>query len=140
MTVFDLLKIDPSEAATEAAKLSASLRASGGASDLLSVGLAVVARRLERAPRRYLDYGPYWWALRALLVSAAHLEAGADDSIIRAEYTGGTPLETLVMAEIFRDDALASGPVGNREFRLSSDSPQNYTLFDSDMETSAARA
>jgi hypothetical protein len=131
--MFDLLKISPDAASERAESLAGSLAASGG-TDLLKTALGVISRRLDKSPGRYLDYGPYWWALRALLVDAGHLDEAGDDTMIRSEYTGRTPIETVVMADLFREHTLSGSAVGTRAWRLSSARTERYTLFDPSME------
>lgn len=133
-TAFTEYKFDPEYLATLTAEKAAGLKANTGKSDLLGYGLAVVARRLEKDARRYRDYGVYWWALKSLLRNAGLLVGDQTDPLIEREYKGATALETLVAADEFRSQYLATFFVYTNEFQLSADSPEPYRLFDFDME------
>lgn len=39
-----------------------------GHDDLVGNAVRVIRERLESDPRRYLSYGPYWWAIKKVLV------------------------------------------------------------------------
>jgi len=115
------------------------LRENRGLSDLLGFGLSVVAGRLKANPQRYLDYGPYWWALKDALNRNGYGFGSETDLGIAAEYRGGDDTETLVAADIFREEYLASSIVGTRRFVLDPDAGEWWTLFDEEMEERASR-
>ena len=114
---------------------TANLRANTGFSDLLGFGLSVVDKRLKNDLRRYRDYGPYWWALKEALNAKGYNLGDQSDPLIKRAYGGESPVETLVMAEAFRDDYLKSNFIYANQFMLDADSPDFYTLFDADMES-----
>jgi hypothetical protein len=124
---FDHRKIGPLVAEKQAA-----LKVNKGLSDLLGYGLGVIERRLKKDPARYLDYGPYWWALKDVL-SRAGREYGpeSDTQLVRA-YRGQSDLQTMVMADQFRTEFLAQNMVGTSKFQLSTEGG-DYILFDMDM-------
>jgi hypothetical protein len=138
MTSFTELKFDPALIAGLVASKKAALKANKGVSDLLSFGLAVISRRLAKDPLRYKDYGPYWFALKAVLNATGYNYGEESDSVVAAEYAGRTGVETMVMADQFRSEWLESAQVGTSNFRLSEEGG-DYVLFDADMESRAGR-
>jgi hypothetical protein len=120
------------------AERAAGLRANRGFSNLLGFGLGVVAERLQKDPRRYRDYGPYWWALKDALKTGGYELGDQSDPLIHRAYQGETAEETLIMADEFRTAYQASNIIYTNQIMLDADSPDYYTLFDKDMEFPAA--
>lgn len=114
-------------------KVSA-LKENRGYSDFPGFALGVIERRLTKDPLRYRDYGPYWWAVKALLIDSDRELGGWDDPLVRAAYQGDSPAETIVMADEFRTLYLATQAVGTNQFVLDGDTGAIYTLEDPDME------
>lgn len=113
------------------------LEANTGETDLLGFGLGVVAGRLRRNPKRYVDYGPYWWALKDVLRRAGYSMGSETDVELVEAFRGADDTETLVGAEEFRDDYLATRVVGERSYQLDGDSVESWSLMDEDMEARA---
>jgi hypothetical protein len=132
MTSFTELKFDPAKIDGLVADKKAALKANKGMSDLLGYGLGVVSRRLAKDPQRYLDYGPWWPALKAVLNANDYRYGDDFDSVLAAEYRGRNDLETMVLADQFRTEWLETAQVGTSNFRLSEDGP-DYILHDADM-------
>lgn len=133
---FSNLKIPAQDAADRAAELARNLKANKGVSDFRGYALGVVARRLARNPRDYLRYGPYWWALKELLIDSNRLAGSEFDSMVASEYRGETPEQTLALCEMFRDEMMATAIGGHMQsYRLTDDpEAEPYVLFDADME------
>jgi len=112
----------------------AALKANRGLSDLLGFGCRVVADRIAKDPRRYLDYGPYWWALKDVLSRAGYRYGDDMDEGLASIYSGKDDTETLVAADLFRDQYLGSRAIGERDYQLGDDEGERYSLFDEDME------
>jgi hypothetical protein len=110
------------------------LKANRGLSDLLGFGLEVVAKRLSASPHRYVDYGPYWWALKQVMREGGYLMGDQSDPLVANEYRGVDAVSTLIAADEFRSQNLASQMVGGNQFLLTANDPDWYVLFDSDME------
>lgn len=110
------------------------LRANRGLSDLLGFGLSVVDQRLRADPARYLDYGPYWWALKDALRRRGYAYGDDTDVALAGEYRGADDTETLVAADIFREELLATSIIGQRDFLLDPEAAEWWTLWDDDME------
>jgi hypothetical protein len=132
MTSFTELKFDPAKIDALMAEKRAALKANRGLSDLLGFGLGVVSRRLAKDPLRYLDYGPWWYSLKSVLNANGYNYGEDFDSVVAAEYRGRTDVETLVLADQFRAEWLASAQVGTTNFRLTEEGP-DYILHDTDM-------
>jgi len=113
------------------------LRENTGKTDLVESGVAAVAWRLEQRPLSYRDYGPYWWALKRILI-AHNVAAGVEmDTAIANEYRGDTDAETIVMADTFRDLYLGTFFRGTNDFTLDVDSEKPWKLIDPDYENLA---
>jgi len=116
------------------AEKSASLKASRGLSDLLGFGLGIVRTRLAKDPRRYRDYGPYWWALKSLLNDKILDYGKQSDPMTATIYKGRTPVETLVLADEFRNAYIAKYFIYTNQLVLDGETGEFWTLFDSEME------
>lgn len=110
------------------------LKANRGLSDLQGFALNVIAGRLEKDPRRYRDYGPYWPALKAELAASGRDYGPQDWPLLRAAYRGDTPLDTIVMADEFRSWYLANLFVGSNRFLLDREEGEEWVLEDDDLE------
>ncbi len=130
---YDMHQFDPQEIAALVTERRTALKANTGLSDLAGYALGVVWRRIRREPARYRDYGPYWWAVKALLRGAGYPVDANTDPVIEAAYRGRSAAETVVMADEFRSQYLASQAVGTGVFLLSSDGVP-YVLEDAGMD------
>ncbi|MDW0357812.1 hypothetical protein Q8G38_00620 [Halomonas venusta] len=113
---------------------ASALKENRGYSDFPGFALGVIERRLVKDPLRYRDYGPYWWAVKALLIDSDRALGERDDPMVRETYQGASAAETIVMADEFRTLYLATQAVGTNQFILDGDTGAIYTLEDSDME------
>ncbi len=94
-----------------------------------------IAERLAEKPESYLQYGPYWWAVKAALRVLGHDFGSADDDTIRGEYGAELPpYGALVAGEQFRAHYGATFLAGTSQFWLDDEGGESYTLFDRDME------
>lgn len=104
-----------------------------GHDDLVGNAVRVIRERLESDPRRYLSYGPYWWAIKKVLVDNGVPLGKVDDEEVRRAYTGTTDEETIVMAEEFRNDCLGNMKLYTDRFMLDEESGRWWRLRDPDM-------
>lgn len=102
----------------------------GDAAD--SFVINVIAKRLLQKPGSYIDYGPYWWALKKVLADHGHDFGDEGHPTIEAVYRGQSAVETAIMADEFRTEKARSMFFGERTFVLGEG--ETMTLFDSDME------
>lgn len=119
---------------------SAALRANRGLSNLLAFGLGVVAERLQKDPRRYRDYGPWWPALKEVMNRNGYSLGSQSDPIIARSYRFDEDVETLIAADEFRTAYLKQNMIYTNQFLLDADSPDFWTLYDEDMELDSSIA
>ena len=130
---------DPDKIKTQVENRTQSLRENKGFSDLLGFGLKVIGDRLAKDRRRYIDYGPYWFALKDILNANGCNFGDQSDPIISKVYRGESDVETLVMADEFRTEYLATTILYTNRFMLDGKTGDFWVLFDSDMEDPAAK-
>ncbi len=111
-----------------------------GHDDLVGNAVRVIRERLESDPRRYLSYGPYWLAIKKVLVDNGVPLGKVDDEKVRLAYTGTTDEETIVMAEEFRNDCLGNMKLYTDRFMLDEESGRWWRLRDPDMAAASAMA
>ena len=104
------------------------------------MSIRFIRERLESDPRRYLSYGPYWWAIKKVLVDNGVPLGKVDDEEVRLAYTGTTDEETIVMAEEFRSDCLDNMMLYTDRFMLDKESGRWWRLRDPDMVAASAMA
>ncbi len=102
--------------------------------DLLTTGIGAIKWRLDKRPLSYRQYGPYWWALKKLLINAG-VAAGDTvmDEELAAEYRGESDLETLIMADAFREIVLRMFLCDNNQYQLD-DGEEPWVLIDDEYE------
>lgn len=125
---------DQEDIAALAQQKASALKENRGFSDFPGFALGVIERRLAKDPLRYRDYGPYWWAVKALLIDNDRAMGERDDPLVRETYQGASAAETIVMADEFRTRYLATQAVGTNQFILDGETGATYTLEDADME------
>lgn len=116
------------------AERAAGLRANSGFSNLLGFGLGVVAERLQKDPRRYRDYGPWWPALKEVMNRNGYTLGDQSDPLIARAYRFDEDVETLIAADEFRTAYLASNIIYTNQFMLDGNSGEFWVLYDADME------
>lgn len=131
------LKLDADLIRGAVATMRAGFAASGAAGTFEANAVRVIAARLKRKPMQYLEFGPYWWAVKAALV-AADVDLGQrGDPLMASEYRGDTDVDTLVAGELFKDLYRRTYFAGNARFSLDDES-DDWVLRDADMEERAA--
>lgn len=131
-TQYKFSPVQVSEAAVAAAKTLAAARP-----DVQPAQFAAqtIAERLAEKPDAYLQFGPYWWAVKAALRALGQDFGGADDATIRGEYGAELPpYAALVAGEQFRAHYGATFLAGTSQFWLDDQGGESYVLFDQDME------
>lgn len=132
--MFDNYRFTPEEAAAGLAELLAAVRERG--QDPLPLFVSSFAKRLAADHRRYRDYGPYWWALKDVMSRSGHALGDQSDPLVMAQYIGQDDLQTLWMANEFRERYFIGGAMAayNERFALGVDGEPDYILWDADME------
>ena len=114
------------------ASLALAARASGG---LLKTARESLSKRLKSDPLSYLQFGPYWFAVKA----ASGLGLGNhDEPLIRKAYEQSDDELTLVAGFDFADDYREQMMAGTRHFDLQTEPVEGdepWILFDPDMES-----
>lgn len=131
--MFTNFKIEPKAAAANLASMRAGFTASGKAGSFEDNAVRIIGERLRQHPECYVEFGPYWWSVKAALNAAGYSLGERGDPMVAAEYRGATPTETLVLAEAFKDVYRASYVVGASTFDLTNDG-DGYELADEDMQ------
>ena len=86
----------------------------------------------------YLKFGPYWWALKAVLSNNGYYYGDSMDGLVAAAYSVKDDLGnideqlTIAAAFAFRDHYLETYFIGNNQFELFDDG-QFYILEDPDI-------
>lgn len=111
------------------------LKSQQGFSDFPAYAAKRIFVELQKDPKRYLEFGVYWFALKKALLEYGYNFGDYTDSVMADEYSGKTASHTFVAAYKFSEFYLQNYFVGNREFELDND--VTWTLYDSDMETLA---
>lgn len=131
---FTEYKFDPAFIKATVEERQTNLAANRGFSNLLRFGLGLVSDRLQQDPRRYLDYGPYWPALKEAMNAVGYNLGSQSDPLVKKEYCGETDVETLIMADEFRTEYLKTQMIYTNQFMLDGETGEFWTLYDSDME------
>lgn len=132
--MFNAFKFDPEALATETKAMRGRLKENKGTDDLAEYGSGVIARFVEQKPLRYRDFGPYWWAVKAILIQKGLSKGTIENGLIAAEYRGETDHETIAAAQLFADYYRATYFIGTNTFELNEDSDEIWTLYDPDYE------
>lgn len=131
--MFNQLKIPADQIEQEVARIRAA-RPNG---DVGAFAAGVIADRLRARPELYLEFGPYWWAVKDSLRAQGFDFGPEDDPIVRPHY-GPPALEVqgavLVAGELFKDYYRRTYLVGTSQFWLDDAAEESYVLFDPNME------
>lgn len=92
-----------------------------------------VARSIA-TPRRYVEFGPFWWAVKAVLNAHGDELGEATDETLRTVYSAGSELHTLIAAADFAEFYRSRYFAGTRVFDLGDFGADAYELADEDME------
>jgi hypothetical protein len=109
---------------------SANLKKNTGETDFQGFVIRLFRERLAENPLSYRQYGPYWYAVKSILGGYGK----ATDAMIAEQYRGERDIDTLVMADEFRNLYFRTFIDGNQDFVLDGNSGETWTLFDEDME------
>lgn len=131
-TQFKFSPADISVAATAAAK---ALSKSRPGVNPATFAAETIAARLTAKPETFVQYGPYWWAVKAALRTLGQDFGPSTDEAIRKHYGAEfLPYAALVAGEQFREFYNGTFLQGTVQFDLDDDGDQSYILFDPDME------
>lgn len=129
----------PAEAiAAKRAQFEANFKASGRSGSFAATAMGVIARRMQDSPAQYLEFGPYWWAVKAVLASAGFNVGSSGEPIVAERFGDPDPVNVLVAAEAFKDHYRATYFVGHNSFDIGDG--EAYLLEDPDMQARIALA
>lgn len=132
---FTELLFVPGYAEGRVAEAKKNLKENRGTDDFVGFGLQIIGERLRNEPRSYVEYGPYWWALKKVLIAHEMAPGSIVDEEVAAVYCGKTEEETMILADDFRDRIYQENfPTGTRYFLLDADGEGEYVLNDPDYE------
>jgi hypothetical protein len=137
--MFQNLILQADEVERREAELRAAFAASGRPGTFDDNATRVIGQRMLKRPRDYVEFGPYWWAVKATLNEAGYAFGDAGDSMVASAYCGDTPVRTLVAGELFKDYYRATFLVGTTQFELEGNG-EFYELADPDMQARIAAA
>lgn len=125
-------------AAERLAEVKASLKKNQGTDDLTDYAIRIFRNLLREDPKRYRNFGPYWWALKKILIARGVAAGPTIDEDVAAVYRGANDEETIVLADDFRNRIyLENFFVYSNRFILDADSGEEYVLYDPDYERRA---
>jgi hypothetical protein len=104
----------------------------GEGTPLLPIFVKQTAKIVAREPRAYWRYGPYWWAVKRILIDNDVNVGTYMEPMWADEYACETPELTLIAAWEFGDDASSQFGVSTREYDLTDDI--TFLLYDPDRE------
>lgn len=117
--------------AARRAELEGNFKASGRPGSFAATAMGVIARRMQSKPAQYVEFGPYWWAVKAALAQAGYALGSAGEPVLAARYAEADPVSTLVAAELFKDFYRATYFEGHNTFDIGDG--EDYRLEDPDM-------
>jgi hypothetical protein len=126
--------MDPEWLAQKRDEYAGQLKAERGAdTDVRAVFIEQTAKLLRGTDRtKYLRFGPYWWAVKRILIAADIGVGNYVEKMWADEYACADDELTLVAAWAFAEDATGRFGVLTREYEL--DNGMDFVLHDPDME------
>lgn len=95
---------------------------------------ASTLQRIKNMPLAYLEFGPYWWAVKRVLAKNGYNLGLENDETLLARFTLANDMLTLLAGWRCADEYREYYFHGTRSFLLDVDAEEDYTLYDSDME------
>lgn len=102
-------------------------------SDIVAYGMEIVLSQLKYHPMSYLEYGPYWWAMKKIINARGGDLGDSMDEEIASVYKGSNDEETFTVAFMFMEYYLDFFFKGCRSFQLE-DGQDEWILRDPDVE------
>ena len=86
--MYENFKYAPEDVAEWTAEMKSNLMQNKGTDDLGGFGARVIARFVEKNPLRYRDFGPYWWAVKEILIRKGLARGKMTNATVAAAYCG----------------------------------------------------
>lgn len=115
----------------------AELREAARPASLLERICASTYARIKADRLNYLEFGPYWWAVKRVLNANGYQLGVSDDAYMAGLYGAWdeTPEITLICAWLAADEIRGSYFKGSRDITINHDVENGvYSLFDADIE------
>ena len=132
--MYENFKYAPEDVAEWTAEMKSNLMQNKGTDDLGDFGARVIARFVEKNPLRYRDFGPYWWAVKEILIRKGLGRGKMTNATVAAAYCGTNDDETMAAAQTFADYYRATYFIGTQTFPLNDDDADEWILYDPDYE------
>lgn len=105
-----------------------------GRYDLGAHGAEIIAKQVIKRPIVYRRYGPYWWAVKEVIIKYGLVDWELTNPEISGIYRGKNDDETLAAAQLFYNFYLKTYFDGNNRFLLDPDEAEEWLLYDPDIE------
>lgn len=125
---------DHDEIKAKTEEYKAGLKANAGRDDFVKNAVETFLDRLKADKKRYRDYGPYWPALKSIMIKYDAIHGDNHWPDVASVYCGDSDEETVVMAEEFRSFYLSQYFLYSNQFELDGDSNEEWVCYDPDME------
>ena len=102
-------------------------------SDIVAYGMEIVLGQIKYEPKSYLEFGPYWWAMKKVINARGGNLGESMDEEIAAIYKGSNDEETFTAAFMFMEYYLDFLFKGCRSFQLE-EGAEEWILRDPDIE------
>lgn len=133
--MFTQYKLSPAQVSAGAVAAAQALKDSYPDEEPAPFAARLIGRRLLASPGGYLEFGPYWWAVKRALLQLGFDFGPAADPVLIFDYGEELPpYSALVAGETFRALYRETWLSGTRDFILDDDGQQAYSLMDVDME------
>lgn len=94
----------------------------------------IVEKNFHGNPKNYREYGPYWWAVKEILIREGVARGNAVNPEIAKEYRGDNDEETIIAALKFQRLHRAQFFAFTNNFALDLDAGEDWYLYDPDYE------
>lgn len=108
-------------------------------SEMIQAHAQSIARIIKDDPLKYRSYGPYWWAIKAILEDH-DIEFGDDDEpVTREHFNYESEVDLLCAAWAYQQYTIDAGGLYNNihSFTGDDDEPFDYSIEDTDIESMA---
>lgn len=102
--------------------------------DFVSVACQLTARKLAQSKLAYLEFGPYWWSVKRIMADNGFALGSARNEFFDGKYSSESDELTMTAAWNCLESIRREYLKGSRDFTLTDDGEEVFSLFDSDME------
>jgi hypothetical protein len=102
--------------------------------DFLSVACKNTAKKLGADKKAYLAFGPYWWSVKRILSDAGYSVGSERHEFMDGKFSQESDELTMTAAWLCMEEIRREYFEGARDFTLTDDGEEVFSLFDADME------